>query len=256
MKNYSDTVIGGVIVIAPRNIPGRFRIDARSDLAMRVVFYGVYEPDVTEALSRLCCGPGLFVNIGANVGFFAIFAAKVLGFREVIAIEPNPAAFELLARNIEDNDLSQVINAHCKCIAQSRSEVEFAFVDGKPEYSSIGGIVHSGLMQGPVKLTKIDAVPLADVIGRQRVSLLFVDAEGSEETIFLGAEGILKRDRPILFFECVDPLLRKFGSNSRVLEERLISMGYAVRNGLNPSRRLVHPFTGEAVAHPAANLAP
>ena len=47
---------------------------------MRTIFYGEYEPEVTDALSKLRFGPGVFVNVGANVGFFSVFAAKVLGF--------------------------------------------------------------------------------------------------------------------------------------------------------------------------------
>ena len=248
-NNYMNSVVGGTMVVAPTNIPGRFEVSAISHLAMRVAIHGDYERDVTTVLAKYPKQAGTFVNVGANVGFYSVYAAKVLGYSKVLAVEPNPSAFELLCRNISANGLDGVIVAHQKCVARTEGQLQLAVVDGMPEYSSIDRIVLTSVHQKEVRHVTVSAVPLMEIVGDERVGVLFVDTEGAEEEIFAGAEDILMRDRPLIYFECSDPLLRKFGSSSAALEHRLATLGYIVRNGLAPSLRLRHPYEGEAVAY-------
>jgi FkbM family methyltransferase len=250
IARFRKVVTGGGLVVEPANIPGRFQLDARSDLASRVVFSGVYEPEVSQALADLGRIEGLFVNIGANIGFFTVYAAKSLGYQRVVAIEPNPDAFARLQTNVRDNCVGQQVELHQLCIARTRGKVELAVVQGRPEYSSIDSIVVDDVRPEEVERIQVSAVPLADVVGERKVGLLFVDAEGAELQIFEGAADILRRDRPVLFFECSDPLLRKFGGSSEQLEKFLNAAGYRVANGLLPSHSLRHPYEGEAVALP------
>lgn len=56
--------------------------------------YEVYDGDLTDT--------GIVVDIGANIGAFSLFAAK-LGAKKVIAVEPEPHNLELLRMNIADN---------------------------------------------------------------------------------------------------------------------------------------------------------
>ncbi len=248
-RNYGESVVGGVLELSPRNIPGRFFVPATSHLAKRVAIRGEYEPEVTAALMKLPKSNGAFVNVGANVGFFSVFAANQLGFEKVVAIEPNPDAFELLVRNLRNNGLSERVSAHRVCVARIGGEVEFATIEGKPEFSSIGGIVHPSVKHEQTKTIMVAAVPLDEILGDTPVSILFVDTEGAEEEVFSGAEEILVRDKPVLFFECSDLMLQKFGSSSESLERKLTGLGYRVRNGLAPSLKLRHPYEGEAVAY-------
>lgn len=250
-NNYMNSVVGGTMVVAPNNIPGYFEVSAISHLAMRIAIHGDYERDVTTVLANYSKQEGTFVNIGANVGFFSVYAAKVLGYSKVVAVEPNPSAFDLLCRNISANGLNGVIDAHQKCVARKEERLQLAVVDGMPEYSSIDRIVLPAVQKKEVRQVEVSAVPLRLIVGEERVGILFVDTEGAEDEIFAGAEDILMRDLPLIYFECSEPLLRKFGSSSSALEQRLTKLGYVVRNGMAPSLRLRHPYEGEAVAfHP------
>jgi hypothetical protein len=97
---------------------------------------------------------------------------------------------------------------------------------------------------------------LAPVLGSRRASFMFIDTEGAEAQVIRGAMDVLKRDRPVLMFECLDPLLQKFGDSSAACEAMLTEAGYVVRDALAPSVKLKHPFEGEAIAWPSERPGP
>lgn len=254
---YRQSVAGGEIIVHPANIPGDFWVPARSDLAVRIITQGCYEPEVTRRLSQLALLGSDIVNIGANVGLHAIFLARqCASANQIYAVEPNPEAYSCLTRNIALNGLEQRITAVQACIGASLGELEFALIPGMPEYSSIGGIVHpsaSGFAQTKIR---VPVAPLDVAIGGAGVkpSLLLVDTEGAELLVFEGASALLTKYRPLLVFECSDPLLRKFGHSSEGLGEFLQSHDYSLRVAAAPRLPLQHPFDGEAVGIPQEKL--
>jgi FkbM family methyltransferase len=254
---YKSTVRGGTLVLAPKNLSGTFEVSATSDIASRVVLSGCYEPEVTAALDKLNLQNGIIVNIGANIGFYSVYLATAFPTADkILAIEPNPEAFELLKKNIARNSMQDKIEAVQACIGNSLGSIKLSIVVGKPEYSSIGGIAHPGVASFEQISVDVPVAPLASIVGPNKVALLFVDTEGAEAIVFQGARDVLVRDKPILFFECSDTLLKKFGSSTQELDDTLQSLGYIVRNGLCTRLRLQHPFEGEGIAihkdHPAA----
>jgi FkbM family methyltransferase len=252
---YRQAVVGGTLVVAPSNMPGEFELCATSDIASRVVLSGCYEPEVTAQLARLTLADGMIVNIGANVGFYSIYLARTFPLAtRVLAIEPNPEAFRQLQGNIARNAMALRIEALQTCIGASDGNIELSIVRGMPEYSSIGGIAHPGVASYRKESVQVRVTPLSTLVGSERVSLVFVDTEGAEAAVFCGAQEILARDKPLLFFECSDTLLRKFGGSTRALEAQLRSYGYVVRNGLCPGLALRHPFEGEAIAVHKENI--
>jgi hypothetical protein len=81
-----------------------------------------------------------------------------------------------------------------------------------------------------------------------------MDVEGAELLAVRGAERLLRENQPLIFFECDDQLLRKFGHSSSMLEEHLRALGYLVRDALDARVPLQHPFTGDAVAVPSTKV--
>lgn len=67
--------------------------------------YSRYEPYMGEAI-RANLSPGaVFWDVGANIGFFSLYASRIIGAKgRVIAFEPSPDVFALLSRNAAGND--------------------------------------------------------------------------------------------------------------------------------------------------------
>lgn len=253
MKYYERVVVGGQLVIAPNNFPGRFRVSATSDLAKRVITFGDFEPELTSLLKHFSDIDGDVVNIGANVGFYSVFFARTFhNARKIIAIEPNPEAFEMLKLNIALNGVNGMIEPLQVCIGEDKGQIEFSFIPGKSEYSSMGGISHHAVRGLKQETIAIDVMPLAEAASGHLSDpkMMFIDTEGAELLVLKGAEDILRNAMPILIFECEDALLVKFGHSSEQLESYVAGLGYEVRNAADTTRKLIHPFTGVAVAVP------
>jgi FkbM family methyltransferase len=256
MQHYENVVEGGQLVISPGNIPGRFRVSATSDLAKRVITYGDFEPELTSLLENFSDLDGDIVNIGANVGFYAVFFARNFrNARKVIAIEPNPEAFEELKLNIALNEVDAIVEPLQACIGENHGQMEFSFIPGKSEYSSIGSVSHhavSGLQQETVA---IDVMPLGKAAAGHLSDpkMIFIDTEGAELLVLKGAEDILRNAMPILIFECEDALLAEFGHSSKQLVSYVTSLGYEVRNAADTTRKIRHPFAGVAIAIAASD---
>jgi FkbM family methyltransferase len=69
------------------------------------------EPETARWLDTI--GPGeVLWDIGANVGIYALYAAKARGLR-VLAFEPSASTYAILVRNIELNGAAGQVDAYC-----------------------------------------------------------------------------------------------------------------------------------------------
>jgi FkbM family methyltransferase len=122
-------------------------------------------------------GEGVFVDIGANIGYYSLSLAHA-GCERVIAIEPNPPALERLRYNIGLNQLGE------------RIEVVAAGVgpDAELEFYQTGGLGGSGFVK-PVHdapVIKVRSIPLMQILADrqvERIGGLKIDVEGFEDQV-------------------------------------------------------------------------
>ncbi|WP_187968076.1 FkbM family methyltransferase [Aquibium microcysteis] len=127
----------------------------------------------------------VFVDIGANVGTYALFVATRAGpGARVLAFEPHPRTFAKLAFNLCANGARNVV-ARNLAIAAAAGTMEL--------YSDGGGNVgHASLLKegaGTVRSTQsVQVAPLAAILaeeGIEAIDLLKIDVEGFEDRALL-----------------------------------------------------------------------
>jgi len=103
-------VIRGRRLVEQETTIGTFWLD-EDDILVRPMIQqaGVWSPDISAILERTL-RPGMrFVDVGANIGWFTIKAAGLVGETgHVIAVEPDPANLVLLRANVWRNRCSNV----------------------------------------------------------------------------------------------------------------------------------------------------
>ena len=143
---------------------------------------GVWEADVMKLLVRFLRPGSLFVDVGANVGFHAVFGAQ-LG-AHVVAVEPVPWTLELLRANVwrHGADVEVVAAAASDGLGPVRLQLESAHRSG----AQIGS---TGI--------EVRAATLDALVPQGEVDVLKIDVEGAEPLVLRGASAILERS-PVL----------------------------------------------------------
>ncbi len=158
-------------------------------------YYGAYERDDLETIADLLSAlPNTtFVDVGANVGHHALFAALLCG--RVIAIEPFEPLVERLRQKMADNALSHVTIVTCGLGA--RDELA-PYVPSSTNNSGTGRFT-SGPGAVILPMRRGDDV-LRDV-GAEAPGFVKIDAEGLEPEVLAGLSRTLASARPLVWFE-------------------------------------------------------
>ncbi|MCI0391796.1 MAG: FkbM family methyltransferase [Acidobacteria bacterium] len=175
----------------------------REPIGFYLLVDGVYEVKAIDfALERMKPG-SVFIDVGANIGAFAIPAALKVGPKGcVIAIEPSPQVFPFLKKNVALNGLSNVRLIQCAAFNSDGQTVPFyeAPVD-RFGMGSLGSQFEANPV--PVLTHTLDYLLDEHMIGQ--VDVIKVDVEGFEAAVFRGAEKILTGNKPpVVVFEFCD----------------------------------------------------
>jgi FkbM family methyltransferase len=178
------------------------------------VVYG-NPPDYIEMMMwRAVLRPGdLFLDVGANIGSYAIWAAECGA--NVIALEPAEDTFALLAENISLNEYPvRAIRA------AAGSEGGFAaFTKGRDCVNQLD----------PEGTVQIRVVTLDSVIGDRVVAGMKIDVEGFEIDVLLGCSRALAEQRiKVLQLEWNAASRTAAGTDRLPLAELLRQHGYGL----------------------------
>lgn len=183
----------------------RLRVDLRDWCGALYLNPGAIEP-VTTRFLRGALRPGdVFVDVGANVGYFAILAGGWVGpAGRVIAVEPNPTLADLLTASVRLNMLEGVVAPVRQAVAEVGGEQAPLYLSndsGNTGLSSLtpsSGHLQSGTLSAgnAINVTTTTLSELAKVHNLNRLDVLKIDVEGAEERVWAGATDVLQRLRP------------------------------------------------------------
>ncbi|HWQ92135.1 MAG TPA: FkbM family methyltransferase [Clostridia bacterium] len=160
-----------------------------------------YERRLLEYVGLMIDTPAVFIDIGANIGNHSIFFAKVLGGK-VVCVEPNPAAADLLEKNIFSNNVGHQV--HIARVAATDKKCSLQLLPGP--LSNLGTTrVTDQISQGSKMIVPGECVD--DIVSSiafacaGNISLIKIDVEGSEERVLQGARKTIDRHRPMIIVE-------------------------------------------------------
>ena len=140
----------------------------------------------------------VFLDIGAHIGKHAIAVSKLVGEKGlVVAIEAIPANFAILTKNIELNELRNVVAFN---FAAWNSKTTLQFLVGSTSANSNISRYNYGYGAIAVQAEKPDSL-LLDKLNLKRIDLIKIDVEGAEYEVMLGLEETISRFKPKLFVE-------------------------------------------------------
>lgn len=176
---------------------------------------GWYSRGDLEIYNKLLAPGDTYIDIGANIGWYSIYAASIVGSGgAVLAFEPDAKNCELLRKNVVAGGFRQIhvyekavmgVGGEIKSLSKSPDNFgDHAFLD--PSYSD-----PEDREMVPVETVTIDSLesPLFE-----RLSLVKIDIQGAEPDALRGMQKTVNRYRPILLLEYSPGLIPRFGGSS------------------------------------------
>jgi FkbM family methyltransferase len=164
-----------------------------------------YEPGATSILLATLEPGQVFVDVGANAGYFTVLAALRVGAAgRVFSFEPNPSVRTQLAHHVRINDLSNRVRIVDVALADRCADDVPFFVSCWPENDGVSSLTPSpdtvsrgGLRSDatiPVRVRTFDewAAPMS----LPPIDLMKIDVEGAEAQVLAGMRETLGRRPP------------------------------------------------------------
>jgi FkbM family methyltransferase len=178
---------------------------------------GLWEPYVKAVFSRELKKDDIVVDIGANIGAYAIPLAKKV--RKVIAFEPHPKISKMLETSIRLNELNNVTLIK-KAVGESEKKVLQDISYSSAVYSKV-------LTYGSGKdnaIVEVESIDLDTALaGEDKVDWMLIDVEGYELNVLKGARKVLRKYSPRIIIEVQR-------ENLESINPVLLAEGYSVNH--------------------------
>ena len=173
----------------------------------------------------------VFVDIGANIGYYSLAASALNPNVQVHSFEPLPAAFRYLQRSVALNGFDSV-RAEQVALAGSEGTMTF-FAARKEKYDAIadhlvatGGFDEAQAeISGTVAPVEVRTTTLDTYVAREidrPIDLLKIDTESTEHIVLSGSSQVLSEHRPTVLCEVLP------GRNSEELEAIFLRHDYTL----------------------------
>ncbi len=191
-----------------------------NQIIMELLQGGQYEKeDVDFVISRVGNGQ-VMLDIGANVGWFTIHAAKRYPNLVIHAFEPSARTHATLEKNIRYNHVEKNAHAHRSAVGEQDGVVRFTATLDTGNH--IG--TESGANMVEVPCTTLDS--FAKKEGLARVDFIKCDIEGAELMMLKGASKLLARHHPMLMLEINESWAQRFGYLPKDIQDYLAKLDY------------------------------
>ncbi|MGW3488369.1 FkbM family methyltransferase [Streptomyces sp. NPDC001054] len=241
----------------------RFNVDTRDLIQRYIYMFGMWEPNLTKWLSSRLKPGDVFVDVGANIGYFSALGARLVGAGgAVVSVEASPSFAELLRANLR---LNRADNVRVVEQAVSDREETLTLVLASSANMGANSIVP---YDGPIEARhEVPASPLSSLLTEdevQRARVIKIDVEGAEGKAVRGLApllGQLRSDAEVTV-EVTPSRMAELGDSAAELLDIMAAGGFhpyrlpndyspgsypaAIRSPLPPLRRLRGEVTGES----------
>ena len=187
-----------------------------------------WEPHILNFLNyyKKCIKINTIVDIGAHIGYHTLYFSEIVKENEgyVYAFEPQPQNYYLLNKNINNNNLKNVIPYDYACSdCECESKIAIASLN---ESINMGDFTLNHNINDN-KYYNVKCVRLDDIINTQ-IDVIKIDVQGWEQNVLNGSKKIVSNYKPLLIIEIEEHQLNRNGLTSEKLIKQLRNLGYYI----------------------------
>ncbi|MGN6343328.1 MAG: FkbM family methyltransferase [Ginsengibacter sp.] len=185
------------------------------------IYLGLHEFNDMAFLLHFLNKEDLFIDVGANVGAYTVLAAGHVG-ANVIAIEPIPATFLSLQKNIQANNLLDKVIA-----LKAGAGVNAGFLRFTSNLDTVNhvasqcrGDINPNTIE--VRMVTIDSI-LED---KKKPSLIKIDVEGFETEVLNGMQNTLENYELKAVIIELNGSGNRYGYDEKRIHQKFLSLGF------------------------------
>ncbi len=212
------------------------QVNPSDHIQQQLFWYGFYEKKYILTWESLVAKNSFVLDIGSNIGYYALVAASKAVQGKVIAFEPAPATHLQLLENIKLNAIKNIRPELLAVGDQAGERVFFTSDDGN---SGMAGFIKPGNTPGNeirVQSVRLDEWFITNAI--PRLDLVKIDIEGAELGALSGMRSLLEQFHPVLMIEVQDALLKRFGHSKEDVFSFLAELNYKAFLITSPTERI------------------
>lgn len=166
-----------------------------------------YEPVESRFIRGVLKANDVFVDVGANVGWYTMLASTIVGDGgHVHAFEPRRPMVDYLQSTVKLNGLANAVTVHAIGLSNENTSESLMWVatsDNGGSASLARGDASADMICQPIEVRTLDGLQLG------HVDVMKIDVEGAEPLVFEGARATIERDRPIVLTEVLPSQLKR-----------------------------------------------
>ena len=198
-------------------------------IQQQLFWYGYYEKEVGDLLKKILRQKDVFIDIGANIGYFSLLSATISPSAKVISFEPVKDLFQKIKENVSINDCKNIVAINA-AVGETNEQRELFL--STPDNLGMSSFQQPENYAG--RKENVEVIAIDDwfkTSGLTKVDLIKLDIEGSELAALKGMRSVLEEQRPVLIAEINPETLSLFGLNQSDI--------YNYLNQLNFDRYLI-----------------
>ena len=164
------------------------------------------------------------IDIGANIGYYSLLAAKLVGKNgKVYAFEPETANYKMLLKNVEINGYTNIVSEQ-KALSNKNGKTELFLSkvnSGEPSICKKNISADDGFVE-------VETIRLDDVIKDTHIDFIKMDVQGAEGLVLDGAENILRNNNLKIMMEFWPAGLSNMGTDPQGLLIKLQQNGFKI----------------------------
>lgn len=214
----------------------RLQLDLRDRMQSVMFMKRCHEPETEMVFKDMAKTSRVFLDVGANIGYFSFLVKQMSPQAEVYSFEPLPQNIEAYKKNQQLNHFSKM-NLQEVCVADQKGETEF-LIPPKEE-SGWGRMAHRDLFSGEkIKRSVITLDEFCRDKKIEKVDLMKIDVEGYEHKVLKGAVELIETHRPRICIELNEPCLLDTGTSGEEIFAFFKQRQYQM-HALDPQKGLV-----------------
>lgn len=177
----------GVVAVAETSHGFKLLVDTSKMVEKQIYYFGEWEPNFSRYLVDMPMRQRVFVDIGANIGYFSLLASRL--YAEVVSVEASPSTYSRLTANLQRNS-TRNIRALNVAVGPEVGRAAF-YLD---EAHRGGASLLPG--EGRAFEAEVDVKPLELILAESvldRVGMIKVDVEGIEHVVLDQIYGLLDK---------------------------------------------------------------